>query len=151
MTKYVALSTQSVGVGPGMSRAPDRPLRSEPNHLPFVARFETSRLDIHTRVSPRVIIPFMPIQLSHHSPRSCVGRTLLDCFVKPTLPVSDYRTNVTSISPQDLESRKCRIFIFPDGTPPTYALRLAFPNSPQMVLSPSTKSNILWHQSLPTR
>lgn len=31
-TKYIALSTQSVGVGPGRSHAPDRPLFSESNH-----------------------------------------------------------------------------------------------------------------------
>ena len=54
--------TKSVSVDPGMSCDPDRPLvPSEPNHLPLVARFETSWLDIHARVSLRVILPFMPI------------------------------------------------------------------------------------------
>ena len=33
-SKYIALSTQSVGVGPGMSHAPDQPLHPEPNHSP---------------------------------------------------------------------------------------------------------------------
>jgi len=50
------------------------------------------------------------------------GGTLFDRFVKPTLPVSDYRTNVTGISQQDLESGERGIFIFPDGTSPTDAL-----------------------------
>jgi len=40
-----------------------------------------------------------------------VGVTILDHFVKPTLPVSDYGTNVTGILPGDLESGKCRAFI----------------------------------------
>lgn len=46
------------------------------------------------------------------------GHTLLDCFVKPTLDVSDYRTSVTGISQQDLESGERGPFIFPDGTCP---------------------------------
>ena len=50
------------------------------------------------------------------------GATQLDCFVKPTLPVSDYRTNVTGILKQHLESSKSGMFILPDGTPPTDAL-----------------------------
>ena len=50
------------------------------------------------------------------------GHTLFDHFVKPTLPVSDYRTAVTGIHPADLESGERGVFIFPDGTPPTDAL-----------------------------
>jgi hypothetical protein len=67
----------------------------------------------------------MSIQLSHHSAaishrRVAIvdyqGVTLLDHFVKPTLAVSDYRTSVTGILPQHLESGKRGVFIFPDGT-----------------------------------
>ena len=54
------------------------------------------------------------------------GVTLLDCFVRPTLPVSDYRTSVTGILPEQLVSSKRMISIFLDGTcldtlsPPTF-------------------------------
>ena len=51
MSKHIALSTQSVGVGPGRCHALDLPLLPEPNRLSLVARFETSRLDLHARVS----------------------------------------------------------------------------------------------------
>ena len=50
------------------------------------------------------------------------GNILLDRFVKPTLPVSDYRTGVTGISQGDLESGERGTFIFPDGTSPTDTL-----------------------------
>lgn len=40
------------------------------------------------------------------------GATLLDSFVKPTLPVSDYRTNVTGIVPENLESGEHGTLIF---------------------------------------
>ena len=65
-SECIALSTQSVGVGPGRCHAPDLPLLPEPNLPSFVARFETSRLDLHARVSLRVFLPFRSIQLSHH-------------------------------------------------------------------------------------
>ena len=127
-SKYIALSTQSVGVGPGVSHTPDRQLRFEPNRplpSPLVARSETSRLDIHARVSLRIALPFTSIQLSHHSVaishrRVAIvdyrGGTVLDCFVKPTLPVSDYRTNVTGILPEHLQPGKCRIPTLPGAT-----------------------------------
>ena len=41
------------------------------------------------------------------------GVTLMDNFVKPTLPVSNYRTNVTGIEQQHLESGEHEILIFP--------------------------------------
>ena len=128
MAEYIALSTQSVGVGPGRCHAPDLPLLPEPNLPSLVARFETSRLYLHACVSLRAALPFVSIQFSHHfaaiSHRRVAivdyqGGTLLDRFVKPTLPVSDYRTSVTGILPQHLESGKRRIFIFLDGTPLT--------------------------------
>lgn len=50
------------------------------------------------------------------------GVTLVDNFVKPTLPVSNYRTNVTGIKPEDLESGKHGTLILPDRTFPTLAL-----------------------------
>jgi len=76
------------------------------------------------------------------------GDTLLDCFVKPTLPVSDYRTSVTGISPEDLESGECGTFILRDGTSRTdpltpYALR-----PPQLQRSPLMKFRVTWHCSL---
>ena len=52
MSRYIALSTQSVGVGPGRCHPLDLPLLPEPNRPSLVARFETSRLDLHARVSP---------------------------------------------------------------------------------------------------
>lgn len=35
-----------------------------------------------------------------------MGFTLMDSFVKPILPISDYRTNVTGIVQEHLESGK---------------------------------------------
>ncbi|KAF9650071.1 hypothetical protein BDM02DRAFT_3155049 [Thelephora ganbajun] len=76
--KYIALSTQSVGVGPGILVLKAVSVRSS-HHSAAIS---------HRRVA---IVDYR-------------GSTVLDYFVKPTLPVSDYRTNVTGISPQDLES-----------------------------------------------
>jgi len=118
--EYIALSTQSVGVGPGMFHAPDRPLCSEPNHAFLVARFETRRHNVHARVSLRLVLSFVSVRPPHQSAAishrrvaivNYVGVTILDHFVKPTLPVSDYRTNVTGILAGDLGSSKCRAFI----------------------------------------
>lgn len=128
-SKYIGLSTQSVGVGPGMYHVPDQFLYSEPNRLSLVARFETSRLNLHACVSLRLVLSFLSIWTpSHHSAtithrRVAIvdywGETILDCFVKPTLPVSDYRTSVTGISPEDLESGERGTFILCDGTSTT--------------------------------
>ncbi|KAF9787301.1 ribonuclease H-like domain-containing protein [Thelephora terrestris] len=63
-SRYIALSTQSVGVGPAGS----------------------------TSMLARVVIV------------GYRGTTLMNEFVKPTLPISDYRTNVTGIVPGILES-----------------------------------------------
>jgi hypothetical protein len=56
-SKYIALSTQSVGVGPGRRHAPGTLLFPELNRPCLVARFETSRLDLHARVSLRAVLP----------------------------------------------------------------------------------------------
>jgi hypothetical protein len=45
-----------------------------------------------------------------------LGVSVIDNFVRPTLPVSNYRTNVTGIEPQDLLSGERGILIFPDRT-----------------------------------
>jgi len=55
-SRYIGLSTQSVGVGPGTYHAPDQLLYSEPNRLSPVTRFETSWLHFHACVSPRPIL-----------------------------------------------------------------------------------------------
>ena len=77
-------------------------------------------------MSLRLALSFLSIRTpSHHSAtihrRVAIvdywGETLLDRFVKPTLPISDYRTGVTGISPEDLESGECGTFILRDGTP----------------------------------
>ena len=125
-SNYIGLSTQSVGVGPGMYHVLDQLVYSEPNHISLVARFETSRLNVHACVSLRLVLSFLSIRTpSHHSAtithrRVAVvgywGDTLLDRFVKPTLPVSDYRTSVTGISPEDLISGECGTLILRDGT-----------------------------------
>lgn len=99
--------------------------------LPLLLVSKQSRLDVYARVSLRLVLSFLSIRRSHqhssaisHRRVAIVdyrGHTLLDCFVKPTLPVSDYRTNVTGISPEDLVSGECGTFIFLDGTSPTDA------------------------------
>ena len=65
---------------------------------------------------------FLSIQISycyeHVAIVDCGGHTLLDCFVKPTPPISDYGTSVTGVLKQDLESNERGLFIFPDGTCP---------------------------------
>ena len=50
------------------------------------------------------------------------GVTLIDSFVRPTLPVSNHRTNVTGIEPQHLESGEHGTLIFLDQTFLTVAL-----------------------------
>lgn len=94
----------------------------KPNHLSLVSVFETSRLDGHARVGFCPTLSFMSIQSSDHSAlishRRVVivnyyGNTLIDSYVKPTLPVSHHRTNVTGIEPQDLESGERGMLIPP--------------------------------------
>ena len=46
------------------------------------------------------------------------GDTILDCFVRPTLPVSDHRTSVTGINPEDLVSGERGTLGIGDGTSP---------------------------------
>ena len=58
-SKYIGLSTQSVGVGPGMYNVPHQLLYPEPNRLSLVARFETSRVDLHACVSLRLVRPII--------------------------------------------------------------------------------------------
>jgi hypothetical protein len=117
----IALSTQSVGVGPGTFHAPDRSLFPEPNVSSLVPGFETRWLDLNARVGFLPVLSFMWIRFSHYSAvtshRRVVivnyrGFTVLDKFVKPTLPVSEYRTNVTGIVPRNLESGEHGIQVF---------------------------------------
>lgn len=50
------------------------------------------------------------------------GLTLMDSFVRPTLPVSDCRTNVTGIVEANLVSGKHRILFLPSDAPPAVVL-----------------------------
>jgi len=158
--EYIGLSTQSVGVGPGMYRALDQLLYSEPNHLSLVARFETSGLNVHACVSLRLVLSFLSIRTPHHTAtishrRVAIvdywGDTVFDFFVKPTLPVSDYRTSVTGISPEDLESGECGTFILRDGTHPADPLTPYVLQPPQIQPSPSIKPKVPWQPALSTR
>lgn len=126
---------------------------------PFVARSETRRLDVYACVSLRPpILSFLSIRCSSSHTLTAIahrrvaivdyiGQTRLDCFVKPTLPVSDYRTNVTGILPEDLESGECGASIFHDSTSRTDA---STPYVLQMMLSPLMTPKAVWHPLLPT-
>ena len=66
--------------------------------------------------------------LAHVSIVDFNGIVLLDTFVSPTLPVVDYRTNVSGVQKSDLDNgMHCDLF---QATNATYVIRSAVPGCP---------------------
>ena len=153
----IALSTQSVGVGPGTFHPPDQSLFPKLNVSSLVSGFETSWLDLHACVGFLSLMSFVWISFSHYSAvtshRRVVivdywGFTVLDKFVKPTLPVSEYRTNATGIVPEDLEAGKHGMQAPPQWHASNSLNGFDFP---QTTLSLLMKSKRRWECSSPVK
>ncbi|SRR6266702_1591404 len=72
---------------------------------------------VHGRVSPHSASRGLVAEGIENGPNSRVaicnfrGATLLECYVVPTMTVTDYRTSTTGITPAHLSSRKSTVAI----------------------------------------